>query len=112
MDFQSQTQNDVTVISISGRLDGVTAPDYETQIRAIIDNGSTRLVVDFERIDYISSAGLRSLLMMAKLLKAQNGQVCLANVTGNVKSVFDMSGFNSLFKMEDSISKAVSIVSS
>ena len=111
MDFQSRTQNNITIISISGRLDGVTAPDYETNIRAIIDGGSTHLVVDFAQIDYISSAGLHSLLMMAKLLKARNGAVCLANVGGNVKSVFDMSGFNSLFKITDSVTAALAEVS-
>ncbi len=107
MEFQTKTENNATVVTISGRLDAVTAPDYETRIRELIDNGNRYLVVDFEQLDYISSAGLRALLLMAKLLKEKDGQACLANVTGNVRSVFDMSGFNAVFNVEDSVAAAL-----
>ncbi|TAL53699.1 MAG: anti-sigma factor antagonist [Methylovulum sp.] len=107
MDLQTRTENNAIVITISGRLDTVTAPEYEKKILELIEGGNNRFVVDFEQLDFISSAGLRVLLLMAKLLKEKNGQVRLANVKGNVYSVFEMSGFTTLFKMENSIAAAL-----
>ena len=107
MDLQTTIENNAIVVTISGRLDAVTAPEYEKRIREIIDGGNNYFVVDFQQLDYISSAGLRALLMMAKLLKEKGGLVCFANVNGNVRSVFEMSGFASLFKMENSVAEAL-----
>ncbi len=107
MDLQTKIENNAIIVTISGRLDAVTAPDYEKSIRELIDGGNSYFVVDFEQLDYISSAGLRALLLMAKLLKEKSGQVRFANVQGNVRSVFDMSGFTGLFKMENSVAEAL-----
>jgi anti-anti-sigma factor len=107
MDLQTRTENNSIVITISGRLDAVTAPEYEKSIRELIGGGNNFFVVDFEPLDYISSAGLRALLLMAKLLKEKGGKVCFANVKGNVRSVFDMSGFSALFKIENSVAEAL-----
>lgn len=108
MEIQTQQNGNILIVAVNGRLDAVTAPEYETNIRSIIDAGHTSIVIDFAQLEYISSAGLRGLLLTAKLLKAQNGQICLANPNGNVKSVFDMSGFSALFKMADSLDAALS----
>ena len=110
MDLQTKVENNVIVISISGRLDAVTAPEYEKRIREMIDSGDINFVVDFEQLDYISSAGLRGLLVMSKLLNAKGGRACLANVNGNVRSVFDMCGFNAIFKMENSVAGALAVL--
>jgi len=110
MDLQTKVEGNAIVVSISGRLDAVTAPEYEKRIRELIDSGNSYFVVDFEQLDYISSAGLRGLLLMAKLLSAKGGRACLANVNGNVRSVFDMCGFNTVFKMENSVAEALAVL--
>lgn len=110
MDLQTRSENNAVVVTISGRLDAVTAPDYEKSIRELIDGGNICIVVDFDQLDYISSAGLRGLLLMAKLLNAKGGRACLANVKGNVRSVFDMCGFNTVFKMENSVAEALAVL--
>jgi stage II sporulation protein AA (anti-sigma F factor antagonist) len=110
MDLQTRIESNAIVVTISGRLDAVTAPEYEKRIREMIDGGNSYFVVDFEQLDYISSAGLRALLLMAKLLKEKDGKVCFANVKGNVRSVFDMSGFTGLFKMENSVAEALAVL--
>lgn len=107
MEFESRKESDGTVVALGGRLDAVTAPDYERHMRELIDGGDRRLVLDLERLEYISSAGLRGLLLTAKLLRAQGGQMCLANVKGDAKSVFDMSGFNTMFRIEGSVAEAL-----
>ncbi len=110
MDLQTKIENNAIVVSISGRLDAVTAPEYEKTIRDLIDSGNIYIVVDFEQLDYISSAGLRGLLLMAKLLNTKGGRACLANVKGNVRSVFDMCGFNTVFRMENSVAEALAVL--
>lgn len=110
MDLQTRIESQAIVITISDRLDAVTAPEYEKRIRELIDGGNNNFAVDFEQLDYISSAGLRALLLMAKLLKEKGGKVCFANVKGNVRSVFEMSGFTALFKIENSIAEALAVL--
>ncbi|MEI6066579.1 MAG: STAS domain-containing protein [Methylococcaceae bacterium] len=111
MNLQTRIENNAVVVTVSGRLDAVTAPAYEKKIQELIDSGHIYMVVDFEQLDYISSAGLRGLLVMAKLLNAKGGRACLANVKGNVQSVFNMCGFNTVFKMENTVVEALAMVS-
>ena len=108
MEFLSRKENGGTVVALVGRLDAVTTPEYERRVQELLAGDETRLVLDLERLDYISSAGLRGLLLTAKLLKARDGQVRFANVTGNVRSVFDMSGFANMFPIEESVAAALS----
>jgi len=112
VELASRTENGKSIISLTGRLDAVTAPAFEEQIRALIENGHLALVVDFEKLDYISSAGLRALLVMAKLLQAKGGEARFASVGTTVQSVFDMSGFNSLFRIDSSVAEALDNLSS
>lgn len=107
MEFQSKNESGGTVVALGGRLDAVTTPEYERRIQALIEGGASRLVLDLEKLEYISSAGLRGLLLTAKLLQARSGQVRLANVTGNVRSVFDMSGFGAMLRVDDSVAAAL-----
>lgn len=111
MDFQANKEGNVTVVKITGRLDAVTAPEYEKNVRELIDAGSKLFVVDVQGLDYISSAGLRGLLVTAKLLKAKGGQVRLAHVKGTVKEVFDISGFGSIFPMDETVIASVAALS-
>ncbi|SFM34207.1 STAS domain-containing protein [Nitrosomonas communis] len=110
MDLQTKKENNAIVVTISGRLDAVTTPEYEKKIRELIDSGDIYFVVDFDQVDYISSAGLRGLLLMAKLLNAKGGRLCLANVKGNVRSVFGMCGFNTVFKIGNSVAEALAVI--
>ncbi len=111
MEFKTTTDQNATIITITGRLDAVTAPEYEKKIRELIDGGNLHFVVDFEQLDYISSAGLRGLLVTAKLLKAKKGQLRFTNVTGTLKEVFDISGFNSIFQMDSSLAASLAALS-
>lgn len=106
MDIQIETSGDVTLLRLRGKLDAVTAPAFEQQVRALVEGGAVRLVVDLAGLEYISSAGLRGLLLLSKLVKARAGRACLAGVEGNVRAVFEMSGFTSLFEVRDSVAAA------
>ncbi|MEI6206101.1 MAG: STAS domain-containing protein [Desulfuromonadales bacterium] len=107
MGIQSRKEANATVVTITGKMDAVTSPEYEMTLKELIDSGETAFVVDFNDLDYISSGGLRGLLITAKLLKEKDGQIRIANVKGTVKEVFDISGFGSIFHMDDSVAAAL-----
>lgn len=107
MTIQTKREGNADVVSVGGRLDAVTAPEYEKTVRELIANGTTRLVVDFHELDYISSAGLAEIIVTLKLIKEKNGQFSVANVHGNVLSVFNMCGIGNLVKIHDSVADAV-----
>lgn len=86
----------VKVIRIEGHLDTQTSPDAQTQLTQLIDQGATKLVVNFEKLDYISSAGLRILLTVAKRLKGDSGELRICSLNGVVQEVFDISGFTTI----------------
>jgi stage II sporulation protein AA (anti-sigma F factor antagonist) len=108
VEFLNRKEGGGTVVTLVGRLDAVTTPEYEQRVQALIAGGENRLVIDLARLDYISSAGLRGLLLTAKQVRARGGQVRFANVTGSVRSVFEMSGFAGMFAIEESVAAALS----
>ena len=111
MDIQTQKEANAMVVTITGRLDAVTAPGYEKKLNELIAGDETCFVVDFAKLDYISSAGLRALLATAKRLKVKGGKISFANISGSVKEVFDISGFGSIFQMHDSLADALAKMS-
>lgn len=107
MDIQTKKEANAIIVTVSGKLDAVTTPEYDNVLNELINGGETTFVVDFDALDYISSAGLRGLLVMAKQLKGKGGQVRFANVKGTVKEVFEISGFGSIFNIDDSVVTAL-----
>ncbi|MBQ1312437.1 MAG: STAS domain-containing protein [Blautia sp.] len=85
-------------IALEGRLDAVSAPELERELQESL-NGVTQLTFDLEKLNYISSAGLR-VLLSAKLLLGEEGTMKVKNVNEVVQDVFDATGFSSLFSIE------------
>jgi anti-sigma B factor antagonist len=97
----------VTVARVTGTVDSLTAPDLLTAFEQEIDAGSDRMVVDLSGVDYMSSAGLRSLLGAVKKARSAGGDLRLAAPQPNVFRVLDMSGFTGILKCFDDIPAAV-----
>ncbi len=110
MDIQTRKEANATIVSVTGKMDAVTAPEYEKLLRQLMEEGEKSFVNDFSGLVYISSAGLRSILATAKALKAVQGRLLFSGVTGPVKDVFEISGFGSLFQMYDSPDAALKSV--
>lgn len=110
MDINVRKEEKGTVVSVTGKMDAVTAPEYEQRLRQLIDEGEKTFVNDFSGLAYISSAGLRSILSTAKALKAKDGMLLFCCVTGPVRDVFEISGFGSLFQLHDSPEAALKSV--
>src|SRR5512140_1249494 len=93
---------------VDGRIDSSTAPQLEQALQKIIDDGRFRIVVDMAEVDFMSSAGLRSLLSALKQVRRFNrGDVRLANMPDKIKKAFDLAGLLDVFKVYDNSVDAV-----
>ncbi len=112
MDIGAQKQDGVMVFTLTGRLDAQTAPEAEEAIKGWLADGELKLVGDLSGLDYISSAGLRVLLMTAKALQRAGGRLCLFGLQASVKQVFDIAGFSSIIPLAASRDEALATVTS
>ena len=85
-------------LALEGRLDTLTAPELEAEISAMFPTVQT-LTLDMEKLDYISSAGLRVILKTQKALVKKSG-LTLTHVSDEVKEVFDITGFSDFLTIE------------
>lgn len=97
VEIAQETDQHVSIVSLKGRLDASTASSLDDVLSALVGSKATQVLVDCRELDYISSAGLRSLLSAAKQFKKISGQISLCSLSPNVKQVFEISGFTSIF---------------
>ena len=98
MTINRKQEGATLTLALEGRLDTTTAPDLEKEIRTGLD-GVTRLIVDMEKLDYISSAGLRVLLSAHKTMSKQGGMK-VTHVNEMVMEVFEVTGFADILTIE------------
>ena len=92
--------------ALSGRMDALTAPEFTAQLEEWIGAGRINFTIDCSELDYISSAGLRALLIIAKKLSGMNGKLQLAALQESVQTVFEISGFNKIIPLFASLDDA------
>lgn len=96
MEITTRKQGDASIVAIVGKLDSATAPKAQQTLEEIVAGGARKLAVDFSKLDYISSAGLRVLLGIARKLKATGGTLRTFGHNETVREVFDISGFSTI----------------
>lgn len=107
MDLNGYKQERFFIVRASGKLDATTAPVFEESCLEWIGQGESMLVVDLKDLEYLSSAGLRSILAVGKKIKSAGGTLSFSSLTPNVAHIFSISGFGSLFKVHDSLETAL-----
>jgi anti-anti-sigma factor len=100
MNIEESTRDGVTVLAPHGRIDTTTSPALDEAVRRTVDEGARALLIDFRGVDYISSAGLRVLLVLAKRMREVGGRVVLCGMGQPVRQVFQLAGFLPLFTIE------------
>lgn len=110
MTIDELEEGGVTIVVPVGRIDSTTADDLERVIRSLLDRGAPRVVVDMAGVEYISSAGLRVFLILAKRMKDQRGALALAAMGDAVHQVFRLSGVLPLFTVAPNRTDAMSRV--
>jgi anti-anti-sigma factor len=97
MNTKISQQGITAVVVPEGRFDTLSATDFEKAIAPIMDSDMQDVVVDCNALSYISSSGLRSFLLLKKTADGKGGKLTFKNLTPEVKTVFDMTGFTTIF---------------
>ena len=99
MQIDIKEVDSIKVVNFTGNLDTNTAPAAESQINGLLESGATKILVNFENLNYISSAGLRVLLATAKKMLATGGILKICSLNDTVQEVFDISGFSTILSL-------------
>ena len=99
MEIKKNQSGDSLVVNVIGRLDAATAPQLEKELNASFE-GIKTLTLDFAKLEYIASAGLRVLLVAQKRMSKQ-GSMTVKNVSNEIKEVLDMTGFINFLNIEE-----------
>jgi anti-sigma B factor antagonist len=107
MEIKDRAVNDVTVISLAGNIDAMTAPKIADYIHEQVGKSNIKLVVDLSEVEYTSSAGLRVILGAIKETRSQGGDLRLTGIQPDVLKVLNLSGFSNILKLFDDADSAV-----
>ncbi|GAB4425185.1 MAG: anti-sigma factor antagonist [Chloroflexi bacterium OHK40] len=99
-------RDDVVVMPIKGRVDAVTAPQLNREIHAQIDRGARHVLLDLGEVSFLSSSGLRALLLIRKELMTLGGELRLAALQPQVHEVFTLTGFTQVFAIHATVDEA------
>lgn len=105
-----EQDGEVAIVRLTGRFDSSAAAAAETGLNAALGDGAPHLAVDMTGLDYISSAGLRVLLVLAKKVQQAKGKVVLYGLRPNVREVFSVSGFDTIFSIQPDAAAALAAV--
>lgn len=100
MNIEKKSDGNILAIALEGRLDTTTAPQLEAELKASI-GGITELNLDFEKLEYLSSAGLRVILSAQKIMNKQ-GTMTIHHVNDTIMEVFEITGFADILNIADS----------
>lgn len=102
----STPDNDVAVLHLSGRLDALAAPQVRADAQRLIEQGTRYLIADLGAVVFLSSSGIRALLLIRKELMTLGGELRLAAAPPHVRELFDLTGFVQVFALHPSIDEA------
>lgn len=107
MELMERTENGVLVLAVSGRLDAATTPELEEAVLKALKDGRQALLLDFSRLEYINSSGLRVLVMAYQRLREKDGALAVCGLKDYIQEVFAISGYDKLFGLYADQAEAV-----
>jgi len=99
-------QGKIAVLAPAGRIDNETSPSFQAKLLDAVGNSDTAVLVDFSGVEYISSAGLRALMMASKKAKAAGTRLAVAALTPMVQEIFTISRFSLVVQVFETIAEA------
>lgn len=111
MDVKESRQGDVVILRPIGTIDTRSAFEFEARLRELLEEGARLMVVDFDKVDQLTSAGIRVLLMVAKKLKGLDGELVLCSLDEHLRTVLEISGLLEQFAILASPVEAISRLS-
>ncbi|HNY07411.1 MAG TPA: STAS domain-containing protein [Bacteroidales bacterium] len=107
MDLKESKQGNFLIINLTGRLDTSNYGDLEKKLLGFIEKGEKDIVVNCSDLVYISSSGLRVLLMALKKVTAAGGKFYLCCLQNNIREIFEIAGFTSIFSLFDTLEESI-----
>jgi len=100
MIFDVKNENDSVLILVNSRLDSTTAGEFDEEIKKVIPTVSTKMILDFKNVDFISSIGLRVIVAAYRELAAAGHEMIIREANSSVKEIFRLSGLLKVLKIE------------
>ena len=110
MTFEHSRIGSTIVVSLGGRIDAETLPVFDNHIQRLLNDGESSFILDFENVEYLSSAGLRGLLKLTKETKARGGKTVIASANDSIMHLFKISGFDKIFTIAKDLLEATGMV--
>ena len=111
MEISQKEENGIVFIAIKGRLDADSSPEAEKVVKDVLKGQTSRILFNLGALDYLSSAGLRVLLSASKEMRRKEGKIVLCALNEFVKEIFEVSGFQSLIPIVDSVESGIEVLS-
>ena len=99
MKIDHERKEGVLTTKVTGRIDGSNALDFEKTFKGIVDDTDRIVILDFEKLSYISSAGLRVILLIAKTLRKKEAKFALCSLSDSINEIFQISGFDQIISI-------------
>ena len=112
MDLKVERQDGILTASPEGRIDGSNVAEFEQAIRTAIEDDDRALIMNCENLVYISSAGLRAFLLIAKSQWGRDAKFAISSLTEPIQEVFEISGFDKIISVHPSMSEALAYIGS
>ena len=107
MEISAERDGGAVIARAGGRIDSSNSREFHSGLEAVVADDASAVVLDFEDVDYISSAGLRVILLLAKRLKGSGTEFALCSMNESIREVFTISGFDKIIPIHGSVSEAV-----
>lgn len=107
MELETLQEGTVVSVAIKGRLDSVGSDQLKAHLSQLLDSGTTRLVIDFSEVAYISSAGFRVLMVAASRAEQAKGALALSGISGEARRLFDLAALTEMFTILPDRAQAV-----
>ncbi len=108
--LETNNEHNATIIKAEGRLDAITVTDFEEKVVPLSVSGTQNLIIDFSNLVYISSAGLRAILKIAKGCKEKSCKLVLCSLSKEVSEVFKISGFDLIVNIKSDLESALACI--
>ena len=107
MKINQEIQDDIKIFRLKGRMDSNTSQGFEDKLFQAISDGSKKIIVDFENLDYISSAGLRLVIKANKALLREDGRLILCTMQNYIREIFKTTGIDNFVLILDTMEQAL-----
>ncbi len=111
MQISSERDGSALIVAVDGRIDGSNSQEFQDRFEEVVGDDDSAVVLDMDKLTYISSSGLRATLLLARKLQRQQAKFAICALSPSIKEVFEISGFDRIIQVHASREEATQAVS-